>query len=83
MDYGLTTLNGITPLQGIAVETVLTLMLVMVYIHTTVEGGERQSPQTGKAQSAASTSTTTRSVIAPLACGVTLAAAVMSRYVLL
>ncbi len=73
VDYGLTYLHGnITPLQGIAVETVLTLLVVLVYIHTTMEGEEKSQKKRQPS---------TRSVIAPLACGFTLIAAVMSRYV--
>ncbi len=72
VDYGLTYLHGnITPLQGIAVETVLTLLVIMVYIHTTMEGEDKKSQNKGHP--------TARNVIAPLACGFTLAAAIISR----
>ena len=76
VDYGLTTLHeDITPLQGIAVETVLTLLVVMVYIHTTMEGGQDDTQGGGKAGG----QPPARNPIAPLAVGFALAAGIMSR----
>lgn len=75
VDYGLTTLSeDIAPLQGIAVETVLTLLVVMVYIHTTMEGGhdDAQGSKAGGQPPA-------RNPIAPLAVGFALTAGTMSR----
>nr|CBY89223.1 aquaporin [Suberites domuncula] len=67
VDYGLTNLQGVTPLQGIAVETVLTLMVVMVYTHTTMEGDNKGEHSH-------------RNFAAPLATGFAMAAGIMSSY---
>ena len=56
--------KGVNQSQGILVETMLSLLLVMVFIHMTVEETEFKS-------------------IAPLVIGLTLAAAVISRSVVL
>ena len=92
VDYGLTLLhNGYSPGQGILVEMLLTLLFVMVFIHTTLERGIVVEKTSAGGSTEGSVNITDRlrpiasvtgaNTTAPIVIGFALAACIMSRCV--
>ena len=89
MDYGLTLLQkGYSPSQGILVEMLLTLLFVMVFLHTTLERGfvaeKKSADGDGSSVNTAAhqqpiVSITGANTTAPIVVGFALVACIMSR----